>query len=153
MKDLAALDVLFFTHLFKIPKTTLTESFFLEAGARRIGDFLRERRLSYLHCLANQKPAQMSHKVLLTMLKKPSTGDWSESVKIDLKELDLGLLSIDALKKVTRVKYKDLVKEKVYRYAFEEMLQMKRKHSKLKDLSYETLDMKQYLKDPNTTTE
>ena len=30
---------------------------------------------------------------------------------------------------------------------------MKRKHSKLKDLSYETLDMKQYLKDPNTTTE
>ena len=53
--DLEALDVIFFSRLFNVPKTTPIESFFLETGSLRMRDLIKERRVKYLYSLANQE--------------------------------------------------------------------------------------------------
>ena len=61
--------------------------------------------------------------------------DWTEEVKANLKELDIRL-SLD------EIKAKRLVKEFTLNY----LLEMKGKHSKMENLSYNGVKLQKYLK-------
>ena len=65
------------------------ESLYLELGVIPIEIVIKARRISYLHYLANLGQSEMLYKVFITQWKYPDKGDWTEQVKIDLKDFKL----------------------------------------------------------------
>ena len=78
----------------------------------------------------------------IAQCKHPVKDDWTEEVKVNLKELDIRL-SLD------EIKAKRLVKEFTLNY----LLEMKGKHSKMENLSYNELKLQKYLKNYDIPTE
>ena len=73
--------------------------------------------------------------------------------KRDYTDLGLGKVNLERLKGISKEAYTKLIKEKVGKFAFSEMLSLQKKHSKLKDLTYKEHKMKTYLRDAETTLE
>ena len=60
---------------------------------------------------------------------------------------DLGLkYSFQEIQNFSKVKFKNLVKEKVRQIAFQYLMQIKQSHTKAKDLDYHQLALQEYLK-------
>ena len=79
----------------------------------------------------------------VTQCNFPCKGDWSEIVKKDLEDLQLPLNFDDIRSKSTGC-FKNLVKKKTMKYAFEKLKCMKDKHSKMNNLDYEGIKMQNY---------
>ena len=67
-------------------------------------------------------------------------------VKCDLRELDLPLELVD-IEGFSKIKWKNLVRNRTRIYEFNELLKLKNDSSKLENLSYRSLTLQSYLSD------
>ena len=121
------------------------ESLYLELGVIPIEIVIKARRLSYLHYLANLGQSEMLYKVFITQWKYPDKGDWTEQVKIDLKDFKLDWSLKDFVSK-SKNSFKRMLKKKTKEVAFEYLLKLKEGHSKMSHLNYTELKMQSYFK-------
>ena len=63
----------------------------------------------------------------------------------------MGSLQLEDLENIRKERFKEEVKEKVRLHAFEKLMLMKSRHSKLAKLNYKELKMQEYLEDRRTT--
>ena len=129
VKEFENLDCLFFRRLFKVPKSTPIEAFYLETGALPISIIIKGRRLNYLH---------------ITQWYNPSKGDWTEQVKADLDEFNIPQ-DFEYIRSKSKISFKNIVKAKAKEIAFKKLQQLKVCHSKMKNISYDELKVQTYL--------
>ena len=145
--DLETIDNLYLRKVLAVPVSVSKESLYLELGLTPISVIIKSRRVMYLHYLANLKKGEMLYQVFESQWKYPTKGDWTESVKVDL--LDFGLtFTLDQLRCISKNSFKRIVKQSTKAYALKYLLNIKEKHSKMKNLHYTELKMQSYFRDP-----
>ena len=118
-------------------------------GTLSIEHFIKGRRVIYYHSLVNRDKSQMIYSFLLTQYLYRTKGDWITQVLKDFEDLKINSDFI-FLENISALKFKSLVKEKLNWFAFNQFMSMKKLHSKMKNLSYNRLKIKDYLLDENT---
>ena len=94
---------------------------------------LKARRVNYLHYLANQNENEMLYKAFMSQWKYPVKDDWTEEVKLNLKELGIDL-SLEEIKKTSQYSFKRMVKVKTHECTLKYLLELKGKHTKMENL-------------------
>ena len=85
----------------------------------------------------------------MTQFQNVKKKDWAQSIKNDLKPLDIDL-SIQDIELMPQIKYIQLIKRKIKCYAFQFLVDKKeRRNGKGKEIQYQELEMQNYLKSEN----
>ena len=119
-------------------------------GACPIRFTIKYKRLAYLHHLLTRSEGELIYKVYEAQRRRPVKNDWTTVVSNDLKEI-LNLTE-ESIKNMKKDKFKTLLKQKVSEAAFHYLENIKKTHSKAKNISYNNLEMQPYMKCSNFTT-
>ena len=124
------------------PKIPL-EFLYLETGAVRIKHIISSRRLMYLQTLLKRDDEELTKRILREQENNPCAGDYSMLVKDDFAKLEMVYDENYIISSGTRFKVQ--VKQKIRDCAFKELKNTQSKHSKVKDIKYETYDAQPYI--------
>ena len=110
--EMEELDRMLIRRALKCQVSTPKEALYLELGLLPIQQIIKARRIIYLHYILTSDENTMLYKFFKAQYESPVKDDWTEQVKLDLKDLniseDFSLLKIMSEKKV-----KILVKKKI----------------------------------------
>ena len=81
---------------------------------------------------------------------KPVKDDWFLTVQKDKDDIQL-LFSDDEMKRIKKIKFKQIIKVKIKKKALEYLLEVKSSHSKGKDAKFSKLEMQKYISSNNFT--
>ena len=140
---LESIDLMFLRSLLKAPKSTSKEMFFLELGISPLRNLIRQRRLNFLHYILNQGADSMIFKVFEKQCETRTAKDWVTTVLSDLDILGLNLTFQD-IQTMNKIKWKNVVKQRVAENTFEDLENMKKKHSKVHNIKHKRLEMQSY---------
>jgi hypothetical protein len=120
----------------------------LELGIVPIRFEIMKRKIVFLQYILKQDKESMIYKVFKATLENPVKNDF---VKTCVKYLDrLGInLTFEEIAQMTQMKFKKLVKEAGFKHLIEE----KNKQKKIGHLTYDKLEMQEYLLDGNKNTQ
>ena len=152
INEFEKLDRLLLRKILAVPFSTPQEAFYLELGIVPISVVIKIRRLQYLHNLVNRKEKEMIHQFFVTQWMNPTRGDWTETVRKDLEEFGIQE-DIEFLKSKSKGIFKRLLKKKAREIAFESLVEMKVKHSKINNLEYKELKLQEYFQLPGIRIE
>ena len=139
-----SVDLQFFRRILNVPKSTPKEMFYLEFGCIPLRHIVRKRRLMFLHYILNENPNSMIYRFLMTQMKWRKKKDWIAQVLTDLKELKMDE-DLEKIKQIKKSKFKNMVDKKIKQKVFEELINKKDSHSKVKDITYRIFQMQKYL--------
>ena len=128
---------------------------YLELGVAPLRFEVMKRKVLFLQYILQQKKDSMIYKVFEATLKNPLKNDFVQTCEKYLKSLKINL-SLTEIEKLTKWRFKKIVKEKTTLAAFEFLMHEKDKTrkdgkmSKISILKYETLELQQYLLEGNT---
>ena len=88
---LESVDLSFLRAIFKAPKATPIEMFYLELGILPLREIVRKRRLGFLHYILKQKKGSLISQVFEAQRKYPTSKDWVTMIKWDLEMLNMNL--------------------------------------------------------------
>ena len=74
----------------------------------------------------------------------PSPGDWTEQVKNDMRDLEIRL-DLEEIETYSADEFKSLVKKKVDKFTFKELVDAKNKHRKMETLEYKEFKTQNYI--------
>ena len=143
IKEFEQLDQLFFSKLLEVPKTTPSEAYYLEMGVLPINAIIKGRRVNYLHEILSRDTNSMLYNFFITQWLNPIRGDWTLQVQEDLEDLNIPC-SFEYIKNKSTESFKRLVKKKVQQYALKELKNKQKKHSKMANVSYDSIKMQTY---------
>ena len=104
---------------------------------------IRERRLNFLHYILLQNADSIFLKVFETQCKESTSKDWVTTVLSDLKLCELNV-TFEDIQKMSKQKWKTIVKESIRNKALKYLENLKQKHSKVKTLEHKILKMQAY---------
>ena len=149
--ELEDLDRLLIRRALQCPATTPKEAYHLELGLLPIRCIVKARRVNYLHYIIRSKENGMLFKFFQAQYDYPSKDDWTEQVKVDLK--DLGILEdFSYIRSFTETAFKNMVKRKIKEFALDDLNEKKFEHSKMDNLVFTELKMQEYLLSGEITT-
>ena len=91
----------------------------------------------YLYNILQKGDDELVQKVYEAQKNDPSSGDFSELVREDLKDIKMEITDSEIMRE-TKNRFKSVVKTKIRNAAFEQLTEMKKKHSKMQLLEYKT---------------
>ena len=152
IEDLEAIDETFLRNIFcgAHAKTPL-ETLYLETGCVPIRFILKSRRLNFLYYILSDKEDSLLSNVFRAQVDYPVKGDWVNTIKKDLEELEMNL-SYEEIKRNTKEQFKRIVKEHVNEKAFKYLKNLQQTHSKAKPIQYEKFSLQNYLRADNKLT-
>ena len=113
---------------------------------------LKERRINYLHYLANRKDDEMHKTFFQAQWQYPIFGDWTERVKQDLDDFEMEE-NLDFLRSKSIESLTNIVKWKATEYGLYKYLEKKNGHSKLDNLFYSCFSTQEYLTNSDLTVQ
>jgi hypothetical protein len=155
MKQIAtleAIDEALLRGILKAHSKTPKEFLYLELGALPIKWIMAQRRINYLKQIMLREDNELLKKVLIAQKNSPSKGDFVTIVEKDLKSLNLTYEQVTS-SQISKIQLKKLLRQYATNAAFKELTKKLEKHTKVKDIKYERLEMQQYLKSENLTSE
>ena len=144
IQSLENLDLSFFRSIFEVPHTVPSVSLFLETGSLSFGTIIKVRRLNFLHYLLKLKPTEMLSKFFQAQWYSPVKSDWTTEAKQNLEEFGI-TTNMEEIVKMSKTKFKNLIKKKAQDYEFKRLMEIKSRKSKLKDIRYNELKIQDYL--------
>ena len=117
---------------------------YLDLGILPIQYEIMRRKLAFLQYLLQQDKESMIYKILKATNEDPSKNDFVQTCKKYLKSLDIDL-SFEKIGTMSKMSWKKLLKEKTRLEAFKYLESEKLKQSKICDISYEKLEIQEYL--------
>jgi hypothetical protein len=129
---------------------------YLELGVKPVRFELMKRKTLFLQYILQQENQSMMYKVFEATLNEPIKNDFVNVCKKYLEELKISL-SFEEIRKLSKCKFKKIVKEKIEIAAFKYLIELKNspgrdgKMSKVSNIKYEKLEMQQYLYENNNT--
>ena len=97
-----------------------------------------------MHYILNQEEDSLMLRFFNAQLSNPVEGDWTEQVEKDLQDLNMNL-SMNEIKSLSEECFRTKVKNAILKAAFEWLTSEKLKRSNVMNISYEKLQMQEYL--------
>ena len=108
------------------------------------------RRLNYFHHVLTVKPQELIARVYAAQKRRPVKDDWYLSVQNDLKEAQIEL-DDESIRKMKKNTFKNLVRNKIRKLAFESLKILKEGHSKGQEINYKQFEIQRYIKSEQLT--
>ena len=140
---LKSVDLMLLRKILEAPKSTPKEMIYLELGIVHIREIIRQRRLNFLHYILNQENDSIMFRVFEKQSKNKSKHDWVTTICNDLEEIGLSV-TFEEIQKMSRRKWKSMVKVVTEKKALIDLNETKNGHSKVKQIKYEKLEMQAY---------
>ena len=121
---------------------TPTEFLYLETGALPVKSVMSSRRLNYLKHVHMQAEHELIKRIFQAQRDDPKKGDWWLMVKADLEKYGI---DENELKELKKAQAKKLIKEKVYKKTFEDLKDVQKTHSKIKNIEYTEFKRQGYM--------
>ena len=148
LKKLEKIDEILLRSLMGSHQKTPLEFLYLETGTLPISYIIMIRRITYLQTLLTRNDEELTKRILLEQRKNPTNGDFIELVKEDF--IKIGKFYDENMEnfivKTPKRTFKRHIKNLVQVAAFQALVQMQQKHTKVKQIKYETLKCQEYLK-------
>ena len=130
-----------------------SEALYLELGILPISYIIKGRRLMFLYDILSRNENELLSKFFQAQCLNPIRDDWCNTVKDDLKSLNINM-TFDNIQKISKYSFKKLVKSKIRELAFCDLISKIKNndHSKLKNITYNELKMQPYLKSSLVST-
>ena len=151
IKELESVDEIMLRKILECPSSTPKEMLYLELGVLPIRYIIMMRRLNFLQYILYEDKNSLIHSFLKTQLKKPTSKDWGQTVLSDIKALNLKLTIYD-IENLPITSFKTLVKDAVNVEALKYLNKEKKNHSKVAHIVHKKLEMENYLKPCETST-
>ena len=145
LTELEALDYILLRDVLQTPSSTPIEALQLELGVLSVRTIIKARRINYLHYLATSKENEMIFKFFMAQLNYPLKNDWTNQVKEDLSDFAIND-DLSFIKSKSINSFKKLVKAQAAKYELTRLLKVKAPHTKMDNLSYNKLELQEYLK-------
>ena len=101
----------------------------------------------YLHHIMQQKRDSLLFRFFMSQLKNPTKGDWVTQVLIDMNDINLNI-EIEQISFISKIKFKEMLKIKVNLYAFNKLMEDKKKrtsdHAKGRLIHYNEFKIQDY---------
>ena len=130
--------------IWECPSYTSVPVMFLDLGIKPIKFYIIQRRVMFYHYLLNQDEDSLLFKCFFAQCQEPLPGDWILQVKEDFKILNLKL-SDQEIKQQSKASFHKFIKSQVDTFAFEYLMEEKKKQSKCSSIPYNTLKMQDYV--------
>ena len=117
----------------------------LEGGLLPIRHIIIMRRINYVHTLLNMENSSLAKQVFQEQLRNPNKNDFSNQIQQNLIEFDIKL-TFEEIEKISKNRFKKIVREACYRTAYRYLIEEKNKLSKGNNLVYTSLKTQNYLK-------
>ena len=121
------------------------EALHLETGTVSVKFILKSRRLCYKYSFLKKDTEELVSEIYNAQKNNPDDGDYCKLVEADDAAVNLQM-SDDEIRRMKEEKYKEKVKSKVKTAAFYHLLQLKNSHSKMDNVTYDKLEIQEYLK-------
>ena len=89
IEELESVDESFLRRILDTPISTPKDILYLEMGVVTIMYIIKIRRLNILQFILKEEEESLVHSFLKVRLQHPSAGDWGQSVKEDVDDLDI----------------------------------------------------------------
>ena len=126
---------------------TPIEALYLETNSLPIRFILKIRRIMYLQNILRKDETEMIRKIYETQKINPSPGDFYKIVTKDMTDVGL-MLSENEISRMSKDRFKNIVKTKVRSSAFQYLLGLKQTHSKMSGITYRKYQLQEYLISP-----
>ena len=133
IQKLSEVDEYLMRKILELPSKTPIESLYLETGSIPIKFYLKKRRLMYLKHILSRKENELIKRFYLAQKSQPSKNDWVNTIKNDLKDCNINITD-EEIEKITKYKYKKMIKKAISNDAFRYLMNKKVKHSKMEDI-------------------
>ena len=143
VENLEILDRILLRKILSAHSKCPNESLYLELGVMPIKFIIICRRLSFLHYILNRPDTDLLKQFFEIQCKYPTKNDWVLTIKQDINILSLKMTFKD-IKNMKKQKFLKIIKEKARQKSLEYLLDLKKKHSKLDQLSYNKLKIQSY---------
>ena len=120
------------------------EFLYLEAGVPAIRHLVSCRRLLYLQTILKRPEEELTYRVLMAQKDDPSPGDFINLVYNDIRDLEMNI-DVEQIKQMGIEPFKNLVKKKTRNAAFKHLLSLQAKHSKIRNIQYNSLQCQPYM--------
>ena len=117
---------------------------YLETGAIKLRHILTINRLMFHYNLLQTDKKETTRKIYEKQKEQTTKGDWFEYLLKDFKFIQEEM-DEDKIRKMDKQTYKNHIKEKVKKAAFDHFLKEKEKHTKLNEVNYTELKIQKYL--------
>ena len=123
------------------------EALYLESGAIPIKFIISSRRLNFLQTIMKRDEEELTKRVLLAQINDPTEGDFGELVKKDFQSIGV-VFDLSYVESTGVEAFRNHVKNKIRKAAFEYLKNVQKNHNKVKDIKYERMETQPYLKSP-----
>ena len=146
IEELESADRLLLRRFLDAPVSSPKSSLYLELGLVPVKFKIKAKRILYLHYILTSDQDETLAKVFWAQKKDPIEGDWWLTIQNDLCEFGLDHYSLNDIQQMKKEKFKEIVKEKCTKSAFDYLISEKQKQTKMENLNYVELKMQNYLK-------
>ena len=108
--------------------------------------------MTYLHTILTRSNNEVTKRVLIAQKESPTKGDFFNLVQEDYNKIG-EILDIQQIENTSKERHKRYIKSKISISAFRYLKEKQSKHSKVKDIIYQKLEMQNYMKSPLFTNE
>ena len=102
------------------------------------------RRLDHLHYILNEDEDSLLRSFFTAQRESPVRGDWVMTVTNDMRELEINM-TIEEIAETSKLRFKEIVKNRVELKAFEYLSELKDSHSKSRNIKHEKIHLQPYL--------
>ena len=145
LKRLETCDKKFLAQIMGVSSKGSYSLMLLEGGLLPIRHVIIAKRLNYLYTLLKNEPSSLARQIFDQQCKSVQKQDWTSQIMEDLKEFEISL-SFQEIEKLSKYKYKKIIKQASFKVAFKYLTSEKQKLSKGNNLYYSSLKTQNYLK-------
>ena len=142
VQKLELIDNKILRHILGAHSKVPTEFLHLETGTLDISSVISVRRMCFLQTILKRHESELVRRVYNTMKQNPVKGDWYKLVTKDFTYINEEI-NEEVIEHQSEREYKKQIKEKVRKHALTKFNEVKDTHSKVKDLTYESLNKPQ----------
>ena len=136
-------DKKFMRQLFDAEQGTPIEAFYIETSAWPFRHIILGRRLMYYWCILQKNETELVRAVFNAQRDFPTDGSWISEVQSDLESCNIRY-SEDEIRKMSKMKFKKIVKEKIQLKVMSYLVTLQNKHIKSENLHIKA-NMQEYL--------
>ena len=115
------------------------EHLYLEMGVLPLSYVIRARRLIYLQTILKRNESDLIRRIYVCQKANQLPGDWCQSVAKDFEKIGMHMED-KHIENMSEYEYKRLIKRQVRKAAFEELEDIRSRHSNVSQNSYDGLD-------------
>ena len=145
ISELESVDEILLRKTFSAHSKTPLETLYLESGNIPIRFILMSRRLNFLHYILNEDDDSLLRSFFTAQRESPVRGDWVMTVTEDMKELGIDL-TMEEIAGISKLRFKEIIKNKVETKALQYLTKLKESHSKAKNIKHENIQLQPYLR-------